>query len=265
MFNKRKRRKPQDQSREQKENNLQKQREDHPADPSGDQDVPVTGNDYSLGDRVDEVDMSDLVDLSDAEDMEAMADEVDPLSVRDSEDSALSEMAKYTNDPDILGDLGSRNTLPTGTDDLLSELKEHTSESPNLSAEDIDADWWADQESGEESVGGSVATPEQNIVDEIGEATGVEYNDFEPLETEEKLDERDKNRWELNAASVDDDETQVNYNKNKFQNEGRENADYSKVDKDFSELMNNEGEEEVGSNVDEFGDSIENDENDENE
>lgn len=260
MFDSHKRRKHQDQSEEPMENDREKRQEDQSEEQPEDQDVPVTGNDYTVGDRVDEIDMSDLIDLSDAEDMEDMADEVDPLSVRDSQDTSLSEMAKYTDDPDILEDLGDRNALPTGTDDLLSELKEHTSESPNISAEDIDAAWWSARESGEESVGGSVATPEQNIVDEIGEATGVEYNDFEPLDTEDKLDERDKNRWELNAASADDDETQVDYDKHKFQDEGRENADYAEVDKDFKRLMNDE--EEIGSNVDEFGDEIENDDDD---
>ena len=63
---------------------------------------------------------------------------------------------------------------------------------------------------GEETVGGSVPTPDQDIVDELGEAVGLTYEDDEPLHGEEKIRERDRNRWELDpeSASEDEDETE---------------------------------------------------------
>lgn len=206
------------------------------------EDIPVTGNDYVVPGtaRIDEIEMSDLVDLSDTEDMEAFADTLDPNYIPDLVDSDAGEMAKYTNDPDILDELSDRQALPTGTERLLGELKEHTSESPDLSAEDVDADWPSDRESGEESAGGSVATPEQNVTGELGEALGIEYNDFEPLHTEDKIDERDVNRWELNPASADDSETMVDYDKEKYKDE--DDVDYGRVDQAFSRLMNDEAE-----------------------
>jgi hypothetical protein len=228
------------------------QRDEQPLE---NQDVPVTGSDYAVGNRLDEVEMSDLVDLSDSEEMDDLAELIDPRDIPDIIDSSAVEMSKYTDDPDILEDLSSRNYTPSGTEDLLTTLKNHTSESPNISGDDIDAAWWSDRESGEESVGGSVATPEQNIIGELGEATGIEYNDFEPLRTEDKLDERDKNRWELNAASADDDETLVDYDKDKYHDHDTE--DYSKVDQSFSKLMNDK--DQIGDDLDEFGDSIEDD------
>jgi Family of unknown function (DUF6335) len=44
--------------------------------------------------------------------------------------------------------------------------------------------------------------------DQQGEAFGLAYQANEPLDTVEKIDERDEERWELNPASADDfDET----------------------------------------------------------
>jgi len=72
-----------------------------------------------------------------------------------------------------------------------------------LSGGDIDAAW--DQASvGEETVGGSTPTPDQDIVDEIGRAVGVNYEDSEPLDPEAKIEQRDENRWELHPASSED-------------------------------------------------------------
>src|SRR5262249_2608477 len=68
---------------------------------------------------------------------------------------------------------------------------------------DIDAAW--DQaDVGEETVGGTTPTPDQDIVDEIGRAVGVDYEDAEPLHTTEKLERRDEKRWELHPASSED-------------------------------------------------------------
>ena len=59
---------------------------------------------------------------------------------------------------------------------------------------------------GEESVGGSVATPDQDRVDEIGAAAGLTYQDDEPLNYAGKMRRRDEERWELNPASAADAE-----------------------------------------------------------
>jgi hypothetical protein len=76
----------------------------------------------------------------------------------------------------------------------------HTSESPAISGGDVDADWKR-ADVGDETVGGSTSTPDQDVVDELGEAAGVSYNDNEPLDPEEKILRRDRERWELNPAS----------------------------------------------------------------
>ena len=87
------------------------------------------------------------------------------------------------------------------------EVAEHTETSPRLTGGDIDADWQAAYSSGEESVGGSVATPDQDVVDEIGRALGVEQAADAPVRSsEELLETRDRLRWHLERDAADAEE-----------------------------------------------------------
>ena len=57
---------------------------------------------------------------------------------------------------------------------------------------------------GEEAPGGDNPTPDQDIVDDIGKALGVQYDDNEELKGSDKIIERDKHRWEMDPASSED-------------------------------------------------------------
>jgi hypothetical protein len=82
------------------------------------------------------------------------------------------------------------------------DRQQDAARSAELSGGDVDAA--PDQgNTGEEAVGGSTPTPDQDIVDEIGKAAGVTYQDNEPLKFEE-VAERDERRWELDPASSED-------------------------------------------------------------
>ena len=73
----------------------------------------------------------------------------------------------------------------------------YTSTSPELSGGDPDADWQRADSAGEEAVGGTVATPDQSVVDDLGDALGVHRAPDEPLRTSsEILEQRDRHRWE---------------------------------------------------------------------
>ena len=77
-----------------------------------------------------------------------------------------------------------------------------------LAGGDVDAA--SDQpDVGEEAVGGSTPTPDQDVVEELGRAAGVTYADDEPLRPEEKEAERDDDRWELDPASAEDYEERM--------------------------------------------------------
>ena len=78
------------------------------------------------------------------------------------------------------------------------ETRRYSSTSPALSGGDLDADWQRADHVGEEEVGGSVATPDQSVVDELGEALGVPRDPDEEVRTsQEILEARDRNRWDL--------------------------------------------------------------------
>lgn len=61
---------------------------------------------------------------------------------------------------------------------------------------DVDADLESAYFSGDEAPGGDNPTPDQNDVDDIGQAMGVKYNDNEELRGGEEVVERDRHRWE---------------------------------------------------------------------
>jgi len=85
---------------------------------------------------------------------------------------------------------------------LLRDVIEHHETGPAASAGDVDADWQRAQSSGEEAAGGSVSTPDQDRVDEIGHALGVEQPSTAPLRTsEEILGDRDRRYWELDRRA----------------------------------------------------------------
>ena len=74
---------------------------------------------------------------------------------------------------------------------------EYHGTSPRLTGGDPDADWERADHVGEEAVGGTVATPDQNVVDELGAALGVPRAPDEEVRTSgEILERRDRSRWE---------------------------------------------------------------------
>jgi hypothetical protein len=94
--------------------------------------------------------------------------------------------------------------IAAGSQQLADRFQNHQGTDPTLSGGDIDARWEDAEAGGDETVGGSTATPGQNVLDAIGEATGVTYGNTEELKTGEKQERRDKHRWELDPASSED-------------------------------------------------------------
>ena len=94
--------------------------------------------------------------------------------------------------------------VSAGSRKLSERLREHTDTDPSLSGGDIDARWEEADSAGDESVAGSSATPEQNVVEDLAQAVGIHYDDNEELKVGEKERYRDKHRWELDPASSDD-------------------------------------------------------------
>ena len=92
----------------------------------------------------------------------------------------------------------------SGRRKLQETRAEHTETSPVMTGGDVDADWEDAYAVGDEAPGGDNPTPDQDRVDDIGKALGVQYDDNEELKGADKIAERDKHRWELDPASSDD-------------------------------------------------------------
>ena len=63
----------------------------------------------------------------------------------------------------------------SGRRELQQREREHTETSPVMTAGDVDADWEDAYAVGDEAPGGDNPTPDQDRVDDIGKALGVEY------------------------------------------------------------------------------------------
>jgi hypothetical protein len=98
----------------------------------------------------------------------------------------------------------SASAARSGRRELRERYDEHTETSPALTGGDVDADWESAYSVGDEAPGGDNPTPDQDLVDDIGRAVGIEYQDNEELKGEAKITKRDRNRWELDPASSDD-------------------------------------------------------------
>jgi hypothetical protein len=81
---------------------------------------------------------------------------------------------------------------------------QYTHTSPEITGGDVDANWQEEDAVGDEAVGGTAPTPDQNVTDELGAAVGLEMDDKAFLRTQDILEQRDDSRWELDPKSSDD-------------------------------------------------------------
>jgi hypothetical protein len=90
---------------------------------------------------------------------------------------------------------------------LAARLRNNTAASPADAGGDPDATWEDVNDSGEESVSGDNPTPDQSDVEENAHAVGINFEDNEELEFIDKIDRRDRNRFELDPRSKTEDDT----------------------------------------------------------
>ncbi len=109
--------------------------------------------------------------------------------------------------------LPSTDAQPDNREELVGlgrDVAAHAESGPRLTGGDVDADWQTAYSSGEESIGGSVSTPDQDVVDEIGRALGVEQDADAPVRaSDEILRARDRLRWHLERDAADAEEGRI--------------------------------------------------------
>ncbi|HEX8072454.1 MAG TPA: DUF6335 family protein [Pyrinomonadaceae bacterium] len=122
------------------------------------------------------------------------------------------EFEYLSNDPNFVPDPEIEEFMeeeiaraPKDPDQLAQRLRNNTAASPADAGGDLDASWEDVNDSGTESVGGDNPTPDQSDVEENAHAVGVNYEDNEDLEFQDKIDRRDRQRFELDPRSKTED------------------------------------------------------------
>jgi hypothetical protein len=114
----------------------------------------------------------------------------------------LSNNPDYVPDPEI-EEFMEEEILraPKDPEQLAQRLRNNTAASPRDAGGDLDAAWEDVNETGSETVAGDNPTPDQSNVEENAFAVGVSFEDNEELEFEEKIEKRDRDRFELDESS----------------------------------------------------------------
>lgn len=92
----------------------------------------------------------------------------------------------------------------TGMGRTLSKLKTIALSGSDVTGGDLDDNWYQAEVVGEEAVGGQTPTPDQNVTEQLLQAMGIGSIDGELVQVKEKLERRDRLRWELEPRSAED-------------------------------------------------------------
>jgi hypothetical protein len=120
-----------------------------------------------------------------AEDFEYLSNNPDFVPDPEIEEFMEEEISRAPKDPELLA----------------HRLRNNTAASPSDAGGDIDASWEDVNESGSETVAGDNPTPDQSVVEENAGALGVSFEDNEELEFIDKIERRDRDRFELDQRS----------------------------------------------------------------
>ena len=114
----------------------------------------------------------------------------------------LANDPNYVPDPEIEEFMELEiSRAPKDPEQLAQRLRNNTAASPRDAGGDLDADWEDVNASGSETVAGDNPTPDQSLVEENASAIGVSYEDNEELEFIDKIEKRDRDRFELDENS----------------------------------------------------------------
>jgi hypothetical protein len=114
----------------------------------------------------------------------------------------LANDPNYVPDPEIEEFMELEiSRAPRDPELLAHRLRNNTAASPRDAGGDLDAAWEDVNDSGSETVAGDNPTPDQSLVEENASAMGVSYEDNEELEFIDKIERRDRERYELDENS----------------------------------------------------------------
>ena len=91
-----------------------------------------------------------------------------------------------------------------GIGEILEEDADNMIISGNVSGGDMEVNQYQAEVEGDEAVGGTTPTPDQNVTEYIEKSVGLEMDDRAFLRTNDILEQRDDQRYELDPTSSED-------------------------------------------------------------
>jgi hypothetical protein len=120
----------------------------------------------------------------------------------------LSNDPEFVPDPEIEEFMEEEIAhAPKDPELLAHRLHNNTAASPSDAGGDLDAAWEDVNESGSETFAGDSPTPDQSMVEENARAIGVSFEDNEELDFLDKIERRDRKRYELEEQSKASEDT----------------------------------------------------------
>ena len=119
----------------------------------------------------------------------------------------LSNDPEFVPDPEIEEFMEEEIAHAPKDPDLLAQRLRNTAASPEDAGGDLDADWEDVNTAGSESIAGDNPTPDQSLVEENAKAVGVSFEDNEELDFLNKIEKRDRDRFELEEQSKTREDT----------------------------------------------------------
>ena len=119
----------------------------------------------------------------------------------------LSNDPEFVPDPEIEQFMEEEIAHAPKDPDLLAQRLRNTAASPQDAGGDLDANWEDVNATGSESIGGDSPTPDQSLVEENAKAIGVSFEDNEELDFLNKIEKRDRDRYELEEQSKTKEDT----------------------------------------------------------
>jgi hypothetical protein len=119
----------------------------------------------------------------------------------------LSNDPEFVPDPEIEEFMEEEIAHAPKDPELLAQRLRNTAASPQDAGGDLDANWEDVNATGSESIGGDSPTPDQSLVEENAKAMGVSFEDNEELDFLNKIEKRDRDRYELEEQSKTREDT----------------------------------------------------------
>lgn len=179
---------------------------------------PTTSNPSTLN-KLNALDDEDIEDEIGLEEMDVDVEDLNAIAVDDINHDENWEEDEWKNSSEreeLIRDLPPEPTQSYGTGiqgtsidrsgkrDRNANDRQFNQANAALTGGDIDANYEQANAVGDESVGGTAATPDQDVVDDLGRAVGLETDGRAFLRTNDTLEERDNRRWELDPKSSED-------------------------------------------------------------